>query len=488
MAAAHPGIKILILRRTYPQLRENHILPMLRDFSGAAVWKESEKCFLFPGGSRIKFGYCDNEGDLLQYQGAEFDVIFIDEATQLPEAWFLALTACLRGTGNFPRRLYLTCNPGGVGHDWVKRLFIDRDFRPGENPADYLFIPARVTDNTALLAKDPGYLETLQRLPEGLRRAWLDGDWNVLAGRFFSDWDERRGTFEPFPIPARWRRYLSIDYGLDMLAVCWIAVDGRGRCWVYREFCEGMDLGEGHRGLIVSEAIDAIRAATPPGERIHACIAPPDLWNRKTDTGRSTAEQFAAAGMPLTRAENDRVMGWLQLREYLACPAEETAAGGAGTPDAAEKTEGGADAESGGKAPEGTESSRNAEGLRGSENLRGADAESGGKGTQSSRKLPGSAVASGPNPEAQADGPMLRISRGCPELIRCLTSLCHDPARPGDCLNTPHAITHLPDALRYFIAGRPAPAREPARTPVYNFRCERPAPRPGGFGEKVRVR
>ena len=126
LAVNYAGIRILLLRRTFPELRENHILPLMSDLKGIAQYKESEKAFLFPNGSRVKLGYCDTEGDVLQYQGQEYDVIFMDEATQFSEYQFQTLTACLRGANGLPKRMYLTCNPGGVGHTWVKRQYIHR--------------------------------------------------------------------------------------------------------------------------------------------------------------------------------------------------------------------------------------------------------------------------------------------------------------------------------------------------------------------------
>ena len=141
--------------------------------------------------------------------------------------------------------MYLTCNPGGVGHEWVKRLFITKRYENGENPEDYTFIAARVYDNRALVEQDTGYVKMLENLPEDLRRAWLDGDWNVFAGQYFSEWSEKTHVMEPFPIPAHWRRYFAMDYGLDMLAGYWIAVDTTGRAYVYREIYES--------GLIISE-------------------------------------------------------------------------------------------------------------------------------------------------------------------------------------------------------------------------------------------
>ena len=112
MALNDAGIKILILRRTYPELRENHIRPMQEELLEIARYKETDKAFPFPNGSRIKFGYCDSESDVLQYQGQEYDVIFLVEATQFTEYQFQTLTACIRGANSFTTRLYPTCYPG----------------------------------------------------------------------------------------------------------------------------------------------------------------------------------------------------------------------------------------------------------------------------------------------------------------------------------------------------------------------------------------
>ncbi len=126
LAFAYPGIQMLIVRRTLPELRENHTKQLQAVYGMfpdelKPKYNDTEKAFTFPWGSRIKLGYCDKESDVLQYQGQEYDVLFIDEATQLSEYQFHWLDACVRGTNAFPKRTYVTCNPGGVGHTWVKR-------------------------------------------------------------------------------------------------------------------------------------------------------------------------------------------------------------------------------------------------------------------------------------------------------------------------------------------------------------------------------
>ena len=134
LALSYNGISILILRRTFPELRENHILPMIADLMGIARYRDMDKSFTFPNGSRIVFGYCDSEADVLQYQGQEYDVIFMDEATQFTEFQFTTLTACLRGANDFPKRFYLTWQPRRRRHTWVKRLFIDKQYKASERP------------------------------------------------------------------------------------------------------------------------------------------------------------------------------------------------------------------------------------------------------------------------------------------------------------------------------------------------------------------
>ena len=126
-----PGIKSLIVRRTYPELIANHINPLkellkIGTKDSIARYNKTEKLITFVNGSTIKFDYCANDNDIDHYQGQEYDVIFVDEATQLKEEWLKKLNACLRGVNNFPKHVIYTCNPGGVSHGYIKRLFIDR--------------------------------------------------------------------------------------------------------------------------------------------------------------------------------------------------------------------------------------------------------------------------------------------------------------------------------------------------------------------------
>ena len=304
----YDGIKVLLLRRTYPELKENHINTLLGELKGIATYKESDKVFTFLNGSKIKLGYCDSERDVLQYQGIEYDIICMDEATQFTEYQFQTLTACLRGANDFPKRMYLTCNPGGVGHEWVKRIFISQRYKPDENPDDYEFISATIFDNKILMDKDPHYLSMLNNLDDKLRQAWRDGNWDMLAGQYFSEFDRSVHVIEPFVIPEHWKKYRAIDYGLDCLACVWVAVDELNNYYVYREY------GEPDR-IISDGAKDIIELTN--GEYIQYTVAPSDIWARSQETAKSKADIFRENGLPLIKGNNNRETGWLALKDLL---------------------------------------------------------------------------------------------------------------------------------------------------------------------------
>lgn len=319
LALAQPELNILLLRRTLPELRENHLVPLLKELKGVADYNAGERVFRFPTGSRLRLGYCDNENDVYQYQGQEYDVIGLEEATHFTQEQMRFLTTCNRTTKLGVRpRMYYTCNPGGPGHGWVKRLFIDKRYEAGERAEDYAFIPARVWDNPVLLKADPEYVHLLQALPEDLRRAHLDGDWDVLSGQFFREFSRSRHVTPAFELPTWWRRFRSIDWGYnDPCAVLWHAVDGDGRVYTYRElYVRGM------RADRVAEQMLALST----GEEIAYTVASPDMWQKRGALlkseggfeGESIAELFALSGVPLTPADNSRIAGWQRLRGYLA--------------------------------------------------------------------------------------------------------------------------------------------------------------------------
>ncbi len=316
MCLRYPHLRALLVRRSYPELMGNHVQPMLREYGRLIDYDAAQKRLVVRGGGTIQLGYCSADRDALRYQGQEYDVIAIDEATQLSEYQFSIFKACLRGTDDCPRRMYLTCNPGGIGHAWVKRLFIDRVYREGERAEDYGFIPALVYDNPVLLSADPDYLHALEGLPPRLRDAWLYGRWDVFEGQFFSEFDAAIHVFgapgDGVVIPNNLRRFAAMDYGFDMLALLVCGMDGEGGLWVLRELCRP--------DLTLSAAAQAI---SPLCEGCEYVVASPDLWNRRQDSGLSGFEIMSSAAVPsplppLRPADDRRIPGWRAVREYLA--------------------------------------------------------------------------------------------------------------------------------------------------------------------------
>ena len=334
LALRFPAIKLLIIRKTLTELRNNHITPLTELTYGFASYSETKKELVFSNGSVIRFGYCSCSSDLTQYQGSEWDVIFIDEATQLKEEWFDQLKVTVRGVNDFPKRVYLTCNPGGVGHGWVKRLFIDRIYKEGEDADDYSFIRSLVSDNKALTDKNPDYIKQLASLPPKLKKAWLDGDWNIFEGQFFEDmiddpahYGDRKFTnvIDPFEIPPDWNIYRSFDWGFSKPFDCsWWAVDFEGRAYLILQLYgsngvpnEGMKwhadkvFGEIHR--IESEH------RWLKGKRIHG-VADPSIWSQ--DGGEPIIAAADRHQVFFQKADNCRIPGWMQVHYRLAFDVE----------------------------------------------------------------------------------------------------------------------------------------------------------------------
>lgn len=350
-----PGIKCMIVRRTYPELQENHILPLCAELNcyapnkadRIATYNDSKKHITFPNGSRILFRYCENDKDAQRFQGTEVDVLFVDEATHQSEDRMMKLKACVRGVNDFPKRIYYTCNPGGEGHGWVKRLFIDKNFQDGEEPEEYSFIQSLVTDNKALMASDPDYIKQLESLPPKLRKAWLEGDWDIFEGQFFEDFrpnpdvkkavaegttveklrQERRWchVIEPFDLnvgEARgWNIMRSYDFGYGKpFSLGYWAVDYDGTLYRIMEMygCtktpnEGVKWSPDEQFKRMAEL-----ERTHPwlkGRHIVDSVADPAIWD--SSRGESIAETAMKYGIYFTPGDNQRIPGWMQVHYRL---------------------------------------------------------------------------------------------------------------------------------------------------------------------------
>lgn len=331
LCAKYPGIKICIVRKTYPELTANHIKPLRGELpQGMYRYNDSKKEMRFVNGSEILFRYLATDRDLDRFQGTEFDVLFLDEATQFTEDQYKMLIACVRGVNQFPKRVYITCNPGGIGHQWVKRLFIDRAYLPGENPDDYSFIQAGVRDNKVLLDQQPEYIAQLEGLPPKIKEAWLNGSWDVYMGQFFEDFYDipegyltRKNThvIEPFEIPSGWKIYRSFDWGYSKPFSCgWWAVDYEGVAYRILELygcTQEPNTGLKWTAPQVFRKIHEIETEHRwlKGKQIIG-IADPAIWS--ADGGESIADVAGRHQVFFSPGDHHRIPGWMQVHYRLA--------------------------------------------------------------------------------------------------------------------------------------------------------------------------
>lgn len=334
--------------------------------------------------------------------------ILVEEAEWMVYEDFTALLHQLRGGIEEDRQLTLLLNPVNP-ECFVNQYFIETDpdkvllYFPNSNrpkvfekniTTTFEYNGEVVTDITKALIvlsthHDNPFLSiaqraTIEKLKETDPDLYLQlGEARFIqsSGAYFSEFKREIHVIEPFVIPSDWRRYRILDYGLDMLACYWIATDNQNKAYCYKELYRS--------NLIISLAAKAILEMTTPEENIYMTIAPPDLWNRRQETGKSAAELFQDNGLFLHQADNKRIQGWYNLKEWL-------------------------------------------------------------------------------NPYSDEQGIMtasLVFFKNCVNVIRCLPQIQRDEKDPNDCSNEPHELTHAPDAMRYFVSGRPCATIQTKDTP-----------------------
>jgi len=335
----NPNFNGIILRRTNDELREllwksQELYP--KAFQGAK-WQEKKSQWTFPSGAKLWLTYLERDQDVLRYQGQAFTYIAFDELTQYasPFAWTYMRSRLRTTDQSLPIYMRGTTNPGGPGHGWVKKMFIDpapankkfiaKDLdsgndlvypeghaRAGEPLFHRRFIPASLYDNP-YLTEDGAYEANLLSLPEMQRRQLLEGDWGVADGAAFSEFRPNVHVIEPYDIPSEWVRFRSCDYGYSSYsAVHWFAIDpSYGTLINYRELYLSK-----HTGRDLARAVLEAEGS----EKMQYGVLDSSCWHNRGQIGPSIAEEMIAMGCrwrPSDRTNGARIAGKNRLHEVL---------------------------------------------------------------------------------------------------------------------------------------------------------------------------
>ncbi len=316
----HSKHRALILRRSLKELRQ--LIDMSRELYPKAYpgtkFKETEKIWNFPSGAKVEFGYLEKDADVYQYQGQDFSWIGFDEISQLPTEFPWHYLASRLRTSDPSLKVYLRCttNPGGPGHGWVKRRYLDPASYGtpfvGNDGISRRFIPATLRDNPYLY-NDGRYQKMLESLPEVQRRQLLEGDWEIAEGIAFPEFQKNLHVIQPFSIPRGWARTKACDYGFSAPScVLWGAVDPQdGTVIIYKELYEkgltAKDLGDRIRDMEMEEVL------TVPGVIDHS------VFNRTGYAGPTIGEILNKNpyNLKFRPADKNRRAGKIQVHEYF---------------------------------------------------------------------------------------------------------------------------------------------------------------------------
>lgn len=323
----YPGYPFFLFRRTIPELKATLIPEIYKQCgsyikAGHMVWKAQDRTFEFSNGSKLILNYLDNDNDIYRYQGVEMPGIGIDELTQFPLAWVEYLRTRNRTSNpDWPLNFIAGTNPGGIGHGWVKKRFIDPVPPETINEVELedghkvtrVFIPAKVSDHPIAKFRED-YSRTLAAISDpNLRKALKDGSWTTFAGQVFVEFDYNVHVINPFSIPAHWQRWRAMDHGNNN-SVGWFAQDPASeRIYMYREYrtTEYTEIGEKARTIKQLES----------GENISYGLADPSIWasgQGDHSTGKSIAQLYQDNGVDWLPANNDRKAGLETVHTKLA--------------------------------------------------------------------------------------------------------------------------------------------------------------------------
>lgn len=312
------GIRVGLFCEDYPSLEDRQLSKVKLEFpEWIGVYKDKNHELTLSselGEGVLCFRNLDKPS---KYLSSEFAAIAIDELTLNDQTIFDFLRMRLRWPGITDTKFIGGTNPGGKGHGWVKNMFVDgnlpKELEPYRNKI--AFVKAKVTDNPHL---SQSYIDNLNTLPEHMRKAYLEGSWDIFAGQVFTEFDRDTHVVEPFALPPSWTRIRSMDWGFTKpYEVLWGAVDQDGTIWIYRELY-GCKAGMADVGTQETAQEVAIKVKTlEQGEAIVYGVADPACWAKTGHNGYSIYEYFAKEQVYWQQADNERIAGKNEVHTRL---------------------------------------------------------------------------------------------------------------------------------------------------------------------------
>lgn len=325
----NPDFQGVLFRRTFPELEASHIIKAEQDgyyHLAGGKYNKQDHIWRFPSGAIMRFSYCEDNNDARAHDSAEYNLMCFDELTHFSEWQYRYLTSrCRTSKVGLPAIIRSGSMPGNIGHVWVRDRFIDPHPAGGVLLLDKftqtsrIFVPARLQDNKAGLEADPTYINTLNILPEGERKAKIEGDWYGFSGQVFTEFRETRlpddppnavHVVEPFAIPSFWPKILSIDWGyIHPTYACWGAISPDKRIFIYREYSV--------EKTNVSVWASDIARLSQMDENIAVVIMDPSAWQQRGQDKTIAGQFMDVSGMMCDKADNDRLGGKMLYHDYL---------------------------------------------------------------------------------------------------------------------------------------------------------------------------
>ncbi len=312
----HRNVRVGLFCENYPALKDRQITKIQKEFprwlgdlSDNQIEGMSFRLKSQFGGGVIALRNLD---DVSKYASSEFAIAAVDELTKNTRDVFDQLRSIIRWPGIENTSFWGGTNPGEIGHLWVKKLWVDKQYDTEDPPADqFAFVKSLPTDNPY---NAQSYLADLQRLPEKLKKAYYEGNWDIFEGQYFAEWNREKHVIAPFKIPESYKLFRAYDHGRTAPACCkWYALDYDGRLIVYRELYQA--------GWNVDQLAEKI-VNLSQGEHYEASVADPSIFAQTGIVdkfgGQTIAESFARNGVLFEPASNRRVDGWALMHQYLA--------------------------------------------------------------------------------------------------------------------------------------------------------------------------